>query len=113
MSKDSVRELRLVLAAERACLISGKLEQLTEIAQRKILVADKIQAVPPDLHRLHEVLAMAKENQTLVLEALKGVQAAQSRLTAIRKSGLGMASYTARGEFKLLDQGLCRIEKRS
>lgn len=90
--------LRLILAAERDCLLRGALAELPGLSQRKAAALEALANGGPRSHAtLQSLRDMTAANQGLLDAAHMGVRAALARIDAIRAAGSGLTSYDARG----------------
>jgi hypothetical protein len=113
MQKNDLTAFEALLVTERQHLMAGDFPALQIVGAEKEAITQRIAAQSGDLPALRAVLAMAQENQRLILAALRGIQAAQSRLRALRSAEGGMTSYTAQGQAMRLGQTVSRVERRT
>src|SRR5690606_16499100 len=81
---DPIAALEDVLRMERNALLNGDLDQIPMIVERKQQVFETLEGA--DRARLAGLMQLAEDNQQLVSAALKGIRAAQLRLSQIRNA---------------------------
>ena len=98
MMADPVTRLERLLREERDALLMGKLEALSELADRKDRLAEALAHTgarfPPE--RLRALDGAAEENARLLEAARTGLTAAHERIAAIR-AGAPLETYDAAG----------------
>ncbi|MFV0359031.1 hypothetical protein [Tropicimonas sp.] len=98
MENDLPNALRLVLLEERAALLSGRISDAGALSGRKQDLAERLAGLrvtdPDMLRQLHQE---AQRNEALFAAALKGLQAARTRLEDIRRVVGHLDTYTSQG----------------
>ena len=79
---DPMLDLDNLLDLERQYLLTGALDHLTDISDRKLELVDELQA---NSHTLPDpIREKLHKNQDLLKSAIAGIQAAKSRMTEFR-----------------------------
>lgn len=92
-----------VFREERAAVLAWRVELMHDINQRKEAVVKTIENRVrsgeriPDLTLMRRLIAMARENQSLVEAALSGIAIARRKITAIRDLESGVVAYAQDG----------------
>lgn len=103
---DASRELITLLVKERSDLLRGDFPALREAAAAIENLSEKLTATK-DVQSLTRVKDLAHANAALITAALRGVQAAQKRLTEI--SGLAPATGTYAPDGTAVPHGRDRV----
>lgn len=114
MSDDqdtAIEELEGLLRIERQVLLQGAIAELGEMADRKQFLLQRLRGVETD--RLAPLLRLAEENQRLIGAALRGIRAAQSRLSQIRRAIGGVGSYDKEGRARSIGSSHNSLERRA
>ncbi|MER5173846.1 hypothetical protein [Thioclava sp. GXIMD2076] len=106
-----VEELINLLRLERDVIRKAEFEALTALVARKEALLMQVKDFPAQkLKRAHE---MSRQNQRLLSAALKGIRAAQIRLSAIQKAAHSFGSYDKSGRPQRIVGTQGSIEKRA
>lgn len=106
--------LAQLLAEERACLLSGDLAALPRlIAAKERLLGLVGSAAAPSAAVLARLRDAAERNQGLLDAALRGVQAARTRLETMRSGGPALNTYDASGRAATLGDRGPSVERRA
>ena len=110
-----VSELDDILDEERRILLSGNLDMMKELVDRKEKVMDQLaDAEASDPQMLSSLNDKLKRNQALLDQALEGIRSVAKRLSALRRVRRSLDTYDARGEKKEIDMGKpVTVEKRA
>lgn len=110
-----VADLDQILEEERRILLSGNLDQMAALVERKERVIDDLaDAEATDAEALGSLNAKLKRNQALLDQALEGIRAVAKRLSALRRVRRSLDTYDARGEKQAIDMGKpVTVEKRA
>jgi flagellar biosynthesis/type III secretory pathway chaperone len=88
--------LQDVLEAERAALLSGRLQDVIPLAERKLALIGSLQAIPGNRALPEDVSASAKRNAALLEAAARGIKSALARIEDIKSAAI-TTTYDARG----------------
>lgn len=108
---ETAEMLEAVLEVERYVLSTGNFGTLTEIIAEKSRLIDMLDA--EDAGSLARLQESARQNQALLDAALKGMRAAQQRITAIRQAGHTLNSYDDQGRAKQIIGDHRSVERRA
>ena len=93
-----------LLDAERAALLKGDLDQIGRILARKEDLIDRLSTHDAGNGKsLGELTGKIKRNQDLLDQALAGIRAVASRLTALRRVRTSLDTYDAQGTKRTID----------
>lgn len=93
-----VARVSALLEAERSALLSGRVEALPELADRRLrLMSDPHVAAASD-EELRRLGALLERNMRLARAAAAGIRDAARRVREIRTAAGPIGSYGARGE---------------
>jgi len=119
MTDDDMRvnldELDDLLDAERAALMSGNLECLTRMVDRKeALIGTLNQTDQTDLTILKTLDAKVRRNQQLLDGALEGIRSVARRMATLRRIRSSLDTYDASGRKRKAEiGGDSSVEKRA
>ncbi|WP_339108785.1 hypothetical protein [Thioclava sp. GXIMD4216] len=106
-----IEELIDLLRIERDVIRKAEFDAMADIAARKESLLLQVKDIPAQkLRRAHE---MSRQNQRLLSAALKGIRAAQIRLSAIQKAAHSFGSYDKSGRPQRIVGTQGSIEKRA
>lgn len=110
-----VSQLDDILEEERAALLIGKLDAITEIVEKKEAVIDALADLETrDADTLLRLNGKLQRNQALLDQALEGIRVVAKRLSALRRVRRSLDTYDARGEKQTIDMGKeTTMEKRA
>lgn len=108
---DPIAALEDVLRMERNALLNGDLDQIPMIVERKQQVFETLEGA--DRARLAGLMQLAEDNQQLVSAALKGIRAAQLRLSQIRNAASSLESYDKNGQARTIGAETSSLERRA
>ena len=99
-----VDELDDILEAERAALLSGKLDEVGRLVPRKETLIDQLTGeAQGDLPQLRALSQKVKRNQALLDSALEGIRTVARRLASLRRVRSALDPFDARGTKKTID----------
>lgn len=110
-TQEAIDRLVDLLRLEREVIRQGDFDSLPGLAESKASVMGELAGTP--MKKLVAAQQMALENQRYLNAALKGVQAAQSRLQVILKAAQGFNSYDQNGRARAISQGSGTVERRA
>ena len=87
-----------LLERERAALLAGELEQVTELLEEKAQLIDRLAQIPAEDRRLQELRGKAQRNEHLLESTLEGIRAVAQRLSTIRRLRGALETYDQRGQ---------------
>ncbi|MEE4188852.1 MAG: flagellar biosynthesis protein FlgN [Roseobacter sp.] len=103
LSMDIIADLDDLLEAERAALLSGNLENIGRLLDRKEALIDEmsvLEAIPPG--PLHQVTGKLRRNQDLLDHALEGIRSVATRLATLRRVRETLDTYDSNGTKKAI-----------
>jgi hypothetical protein len=103
-------ELAATLDHLRARVLSGailELGPLSERLERLVATAGSLTAAEADIVR-----GKARQNALILVAAMKGVRAAQRRLTDLREAEKGLRTYGPKGERSAVSAGATTLRQR-
>ncbi len=106
--------IEVLLEAERAALLAGRLDRLAPLLAEKERLAGilgRAAAGRPD--RLARLARLAERNQALIEAALGGLRSAAARVSACRGGAGQLDTYDAQGARQILAPGGPRVERRA
>lgn len=108
MSDNTVEKnfeaLDALLEEERTALLTGDLEQLSDILPRKTALIDALnQVVHTDISTLKELDTKVKRNQLLLDGALEGIRSVAQRLATLRRMRGSLETYGSDGKKHNID----------
>jgi len=113
--QDLIDALDILLDDERKAVLSGNLDSMAELLERKedlidtLAEIDASQATP-----IYELQTKLARNQMLLNGALQGIRRASARLAAVRKVRRTLETYGEDGQKKTIDAHVSRqLEKRA
>lgn len=113
MVNDAMTNLLALLSEQRACLKSGRLADLSALAERIEMASVLLQRQGTTRRQLVSLAEAVHANAPLIRAAVKGVEAAQARLLAIRSARDGLSVYTADGRALHHAAAASAVERRS
>ena len=113
--KEIFAQLDDVLEHEREALITGNLEALTDLLEKKERLFDMFEQVSFDdrghLEALHEKVT---RNQALLDSALQGIKAVSERMATLRRVRRSLETYDQTGRrTEILNNSHHKVEKRA
>lgn len=108
-------ELDDLLEAERSALLSGDLDQIGRLLNKKENLVERFSSSDTvDKENLALVAGKLKRNQDLLDQALGGIRSVAKRLAALKRVRQSLDTYNSRGEKKSVDLATrATVEKRS
>lgn len=98
MSTDLFGALDDVLEAEREALLSGDLEKIGRLLERKESLIEDLSVLEEfEAGDLHDLTGKMKRNQDLLDSALEGIRAVAGRLAALRRVRNTLDTYDSNG----------------
>lgn len=101
---DVIDALDDLLEAERAALLSGKIDEVGRLLTRKEALIDELSTLEgralPELQTLSNKV---KRNQDLLDHALEGIRTVARRLASLRRVRSALDTYDARGARHTID----------
>lgn len=102
--KTLIGSLDDVLDAERAALIKGELDLLSNLAIRKEALIEALnQAEMADIEALRLLDRKVKRNQDLLNNALEGIRKVARRMAAFRRVQASLETYDKDGAKSVID----------
>ena len=96
--EKDLSDLQTVILTERTALLTGDLEQLGALANRKEHLIGRINAHPPATSaRIEQIREALLRNQTLLRQAMNGVRSISERLLDLRRVRNSLGTYDSRG----------------
>jgi len=114
--QDTIRKLDGLLDEERAALLSGDLDDLGDMHERKAALLDVFaqQVSMTDAAELRAMQDKLARNQALLDSALSGIQSVARRLAMVRRVRQSLEFYDEGGAKASVDIGIERsVEKRA
>lgn len=108
---ETAEMLEAVLEVERFVLSTGNLGSLKEIIAEKARLIDKLST--EDAGSLGKLQESARRNQAMLDAALKGIRAAQQRVSAIMQAGHTLNSYDDQGRARRITGDHRNVERRA
>lgn len=107
-----IRELEYVLSEEQNCLLTGDYGGLANLAERKTLLAERLEAdsASLDADDCRRVADQAAHNEALLRSAQRGIQAAITQIGQF-KSGEHQSTYSAGGQRRPLSRNPSVVQK--
>lgn len=104
--------LLALLLREREVLLQGQLPDLAPLAAAKERLVAAFEAVPPAPEAARHIALAAREVETLLAAAMRGVDAARRRLDLARAGGPALSTYTAEGRAEIHPAAQGSLERR-
>jgi flagellar biosynthesis/type III secretory pathway chaperone len=96
--EKDLSDLQTVILTERTALLTGDLEQLGALANRKEHLIGRINVHPPATSaRIEQIREALLRNQTLLRQAMNGVRSISERLLDLRRVRNSLGTYDSRG----------------
>lgn len=110
-----INTLDQVLEAERAALISGKLELLKDMAEQKeALIGALNSAEIDDDVPIKRLELKVKRNQDLLNNALEGIRKVARRMAAFRRVQASLETYDRNGKKRVVEVApIVSVERRA
>ena len=108
MSNDTIAEnfeaLDALLEQERAALLSGDLQQLTDMLPSKVALIDALnRVIHTDIPTLQSLDSKVKRNQLLLDGAMEGIINVAQRLATLRRLRGSLETYGSDGKKRTID----------
>ncbi|OCX63400.1 hypothetical protein BFP70_12155 [Thioclava sp. SK-1] len=100
-----------ILRQERAAIRDADFPKMAILIARKEAAIEGIRSLP--LIKIRHIKEMSLANQRLLEAALKGIRAAQSRLSVIQQTARSFQSYDAMGRGQKISGQSGSVEKRA
>ena len=113
MQRNEISKLNDVLAREREALLSADYSALAPLAAIKEKLLQDMIILPPPSKELAGLKAKMQTNLELTSAALRGVAAAQERLTALETVRDGLTTYDQSGKVALVPRNKRSLEKKA
>ena len=113
---DTIDSLDALLEDERAALLSGELDTLHDLHDRKQALIDLLGRLDTaaSAARLQDVNAKLERNQGLLESAMSGIRSVARRLATVRRVRESLEYYEEGGAKTSIDVGVERtVEKRA
>lgn len=109
---DALDEL---LDDERRALLTGELDKISRLHERKTKLIDELNTLDlKDQEKLRSLSEKVGRNQELLNSALDGIRAVARRLAAVRRVRENLETYDAKGQKKSIKSVVERsLEKRA
>lgn len=104
-----------LLEHERTALLTGNLDQMAELLERKTALIDALNALEPE-HQpdLDDIRGKVVRNQTLLDGALQGIRQVAGRMAALRQLRHSFDTYDETGRKHTIEGAVVRqVEKRA
>lgn len=102
--EDAISELDDLLEAERDALLSGNLDQIGRLLERKEALIDELSTLERfESDTLQSLTGKLKRNQALLDSALEGIRKVAKRLAALRRVRSTLDTYDSNGAKKSID----------
>ena len=112
-SGTAISELNDLLDAERAALLEGDLEKVTDLP-KEALIGEMNGASQTDLAAMQVLDRKVKRNQLLLNGALDGIRTVADRMQALRRVRNSLETYGADGKKHAISvQSRSSVEKRA
>ncbi|MGR3312627.1 flagellar export chaperone FlgN [Roseovarius indicus] len=114
-AKEILQALDDLLEHERSALLTGDLDQMAVLLDRKTVLIDALNAVEPE-HQpdLDEIRGKVRRNQTLLDGALQGIRQVAGRMAALRQLRHSFDTYDESGRRHTIEGAVTRqVEKRA
>lgn len=111
----TITELNDLLDMERAALLKGDLETVTNLLPPKeALISEMNEVAQPDLAAMQALDGKVKRNQLLLNGALEGIKTVADRMQALRRVRNSLETYGADGKKRAIAlQDQTTVEKRA
>ena len=109
--KHGFEEIKGLMRQEQDAISAAAFERLEELAQAKERMIASLGGLSS--RELSEIRALAQRNHRLLGAALKGVQAAQRRLTQIVEASKGFTTYDTAGRSRRIAARGSSVEKKA
>jgi flagellar biosynthesis/type III secretory pathway chaperone len=108
--KDAIDALDDLLDEERKALLSGELDKIARLHDRKSKLIDELNQLDmQDQERMRTLSLKVGRNQELLNSALDGIRSVARRLAAVRRVRENLDTYDAQGQ----KQSIKNITERS
>ena len=91
-----------LLDDERQALVTGQLDKLMELMERKSAMLSDLRSAPLSKSEIELLAVKTQQNQHLFAAALKGAQSAKQRIEAAQQVQQGFSVYDRRGTSQTL-----------
>ena len=110
-----LRNMDSLLGKERDVLRSGNFRSLSQIAEQKADLLEKLVSDlrPADREILDAIKARASGNQRFLAAALAGVKAARTRIAAVMTARESLSSYDRQGNALAIAYPSSEVERRA
>lgn len=114
-SQQLFEELDAILESEKQALLSGKLDEIGALLERKEQAIEKLSILEHlDSTTFTILTGKMKRNQVLLDSALEGIRSVAGRLAELRRVKRSLDTYTSNGKKQSIDIGDAgKIEKRA
>lgn len=105
-------KLHSLLDEERSLLLTGKLDALPDLLERKQTLIEGLQ--DPEDAELSSLHSKLTRNHALLTSAMEGIRRVADRLETLRRMRMSLETYDSQGQRQSLGtQGSGRMEKRA
>ncbi|WP_010141274.1 flagellar protein FlgN [Oceanicola sp. S124] len=110
-----IDELDVLLESEREALMTGQLDKLTDLLERKEALIDRLNGLEGlEAADLQPLRGKAQRNQALLDGALRGIRTVANRFSTLRKIRRTLETYDSQGrKSALVSQHDNKLEKRA
>ena len=109
-----VDELDTLLEKERTALLSGDIDAIGRLLQRKESLIDGLNALDAEAAPLGGLQGKVARNQALLDGALQGIRRASARMAALRRVRRSLETYDASGQKQTIEgEVVHKVEKRA
>lgn len=113
MARDILAKLFAILEDERRALLTARYDALPGLAAQKDKYLRGLELTPPAKTTLQALKTKMRENQDLITAALRGVEAARKRITALEDVRDRLTTYDPSGNMSLMPNTQKTFEKKA
>ena len=113
MPKPTYQQLTDALVQEKKALKRGVFEDLDAISATKVLLFERLAQENPTASEMTAIREKLAENQSLLVAAIAGVQAARDRSSALEHVRDGLNVYDQSGKMALVPTRNSDFEKKA
>jgi flagellar biosynthesis/type III secretory pathway chaperone len=103
-SSELLDSLDDLLEAERAALLTGDLDNVGRLFERKEALIEELSAIEDcEAQALQDLQGKMKRNQDLLNSALEGIRTVAGRLAALRRVRSSLETYDSKGTRRTIE----------